>query len=38
MNIEYKLGVKKFCPTANLLNFNSLKKPLSLKAARKACR
>jgi hypothetical protein len=38
MNIEYKLGVKKFCPTANLLNFNSLKKTAALKAPRKACR
>ncbi|MGZ4691612.1 MAG: endo alpha-1,4 polygalactosaminidase [Acidimicrobiia bacterium] len=38
MNIEYKLGLKKFCPAANALNFNSLKKALSLKAARKACR
>ena len=38
MNIEYKLGVRKFCPTANALNFNSLKKALALKAPRKACR
>jgi hypothetical protein len=38
MNIEYTLGVKKFCPTANALNFNSLKKALALKAPRKACR
>ena len=38
MNIEYKLGVKKFCPTANALNFNSLKKALALKAPRTACR
>lgn len=38
MNIEYKLGVKKFCPAANALGFNSLKKALALKAPRKACR
>jgi hypothetical protein len=38
MNIEYALGVKKFCPAANLLNFNSLKKAKALKAPRKACR
>jgi hypothetical protein len=38
MNIEYGLAVKKFCPTANARNFNSLKKSLALKAPRKACR
>jgi hypothetical protein len=38
MNIEYSLSPKKFCPTANALNFNSLKKPMSLKAGRKPCR
>jgi hypothetical protein len=38
MNIEYKKNPKKFCPAANAANFNSLKKPLSLKAGRKPCR
>ncbi len=38
MNIEYSLGVKKFCPAANARNFNSLKKTMALKAPRKACR
>jgi hypothetical protein len=38
MNIEYSLGVKKFCPSANAMNFNSLKKTLALKAPRKPCR
>jgi hypothetical protein len=38
MNIEYKRNPKKFCPSMNARNFNSLKKPLSLKAGRKACR
>jgi hypothetical protein len=38
MNIEYALGVKKFCPAANAMNFNSLKKTMALKAPRKACR
>lgn len=38
MNIEYSLGMKKFCPAANLMNFNSLKKTLALKAPRKPCR
>jgi hypothetical protein len=38
MTIEYKKNPKKFCPAANARNFNTLKKPLSLKAARKACR
>lgn len=38
MNIEYSVAPKKFCPAANLRNFNSLKKALSLKAGRKACR
>ncbi len=38
MNIEYSLGVKKFCPAANAMNFNSLKKAPALKAPRKACR
>jgi hypothetical protein len=38
MNIEYRLGVKRFCPAANARNFNSLKKTKALKAARHACR
>jgi hypothetical protein len=38
MNIEYSLGVKKFCPAANARNFNSLKKTKALKAPRTACR
>ena len=38
MNIEYSLGVKRFCPAANARNFNSLKKTMALKAPRKACR
>ena len=38
MNIEYNLSPKKFCPTANAWNFNSLKKPMNLKAGRKPCR
>ncbi len=37
MNIEYKGRLKKFCPAANAMNFNSLKKTLALKApARRA--
>jgi hypothetical protein len=38
MNIEYHLGLKKFCPQANAMNSNSLKKTMALKAPRKACR
>jgi hypothetical protein len=38
MNIEYSLGVKKFCAAANAKNFNSLKKTKALKAPRTACR
>jgi hypothetical protein len=38
MNIEYKGGLKKFCPAANAMNFNSIKKSLALRASRKACR
>ena len=38
MNIEYKRNPNKFCPSMNARNFNSLKKPMSLKAGRKACR
>ena len=38
MNIEYKLGAGEVLPGGEPRNFNSLKKPLSLKAGRKACR
>lgn len=38
MEVEYKLAPSQFCPKANALNFNSLKKHLSLKAYRVACR
>ena len=38
MTIEYKGALKKFCPTANAMNFNTLKKTLALKAPRQACR
>lgn len=38
MNVEYKGTVRKICPTANALGFNTLKKPKNLKAGRKACR
>lgn len=37
-HVEYKRGLKKFCPEANEMNFNTLKKRRSLKAWRKACR
>lgn len=37
-NIEYELAAKDFCPQANALNFNSLKKTLELTAFRQACR
>jgi hypothetical protein len=36
--IEYKLETERFCDRANALNFNSLKKNLSLDAVRAACR
>lgn len=38
MEVEYKLAPSQFCSKANALNFNSLKKHLSLKAYRVACR
>ena len=38
MTVEYKGTVKKICPAANALGFNTLRKPLNLKAGRKACR
>ncbi|MDP9241924.1 MAG: endo alpha-1,4 polygalactosaminidase [Actinomycetota bacterium] len=37
-NVEYKLDIPQFCPQANAMNFNSLKKKLSLGAWRIACR
>jgi hypothetical protein len=36
--VEYNLDTSKFCSKANALNFNSLKKNLSLDAYRVACR
>jgi hypothetical protein len=36
--IEYSLATTKFCPNANRMNFNALKKKLSLNAYRVACR
>jgi hypothetical protein len=37
-NVEYDLQTNQFCPQANALNFNSLKKKLNLDATRTACR
>jgi hypothetical protein len=37
-NVEYKLDISQFCPQANAMNFNSLKKKLSLGAWRIPCR
>jgi hypothetical protein len=36
--VEYKLSTGKFCPQANDMNFNSMKKRLSLDAWRSPCR
>jgi hypothetical protein len=36
--VEYQLAPAKFCPKANALGFNSLRKNLSLDAYRVACR
>ena len=36
--VEYKLGSEAFCPQANALNFNTLRKNLVLDAFRVACR
>jgi hypothetical protein len=36
--VEYKLDTTNFCPDANAMNFNFLKKKLSLRAWRVACR
>lgn len=37
-NVEYNLATSAFCPQANVMNFNSLKKNLNLDATRAACR
>jgi hypothetical protein len=37
-NVEYKLKTSQFCPQANAMNFNSMKKNLDLDAYRVACR
>ncbi len=37
-NVEYSLNTTQFCPQANSMNFNSLKKDLNLSATRTACR
>jgi len=37
-NVEYTLDTSQFCPQANTMNFNSLKKHLQLDAYRVACR
>ena len=36
--VEYKLATTQFCATANAMNFNALKKKLSLNAYRTPCR
>ena len=36
--LEYELETSQFCPQANVLNFNSLRKNLQLDAFRQACR
>ncbi len=36
--VEYKLSASQFCPQANTLNFNSIRKNVSLDAYREACR
>lgn len=38
MQIEYKAAKKKFCPQANAMNFNAIKKGLALKAPLATCR
>jgi hypothetical protein len=38
MEVEYRLPVTSFCPRANQMNFNSMKKKLSLNAWRVPCR
>jgi hypothetical protein len=37
-NVEYSLDTSQFCPQANAMNFNSLKKHLQLDAYRVPCR
>lgn len=37
-NVEYSLATTQFCPQANSMNFNSMKKNLSLDRTRQACR
>ncbi len=37
-NVEYSLKTKKFCSKANAMNFNSMRKKLSLDASREPCR
>jgi hypothetical protein len=36
--VEYQLSTDRFCPTANAMNFNSMKKKSSLNALRTPCR
>ena len=36
--VEYKLSTGQFCPQANAMNFNALKKNLDLDASREPCR
>jgi hypothetical protein len=36
--VEYNLSTSQFCPEANALNFNAMKKDLALDAARTPCR
>ena len=36
--VEYKLNTNQFCPSANTMNFNSMKKHLKLDAYRSPCR
>ncbi len=38
MEVEYKLNPSQFCPEANAMNFNSMKKHLNLGPYRVACR
>jgi hypothetical protein len=38
MQVEYSLPPSRFCPQANRMNFNSMKKHLSLDAWRRPCR
>lgn len=38
MEVEYKLNPPQFCPQANAMNFNSMKKHLNLGPYRVACR